>query len=543
MKSIYTLCIVLSLMLLAKSGLFAQTTGDYQSRATGLWSASSTWSIYNGTSWVNASSAPTGSETVTLQGTDSVSVDATVTITGALISTGGKLGNSGETLVFASTGRYLHEINAGNIPEATWEEGSTIRVTGSASAGPSFPSDREYYNVEFDLHAMTANLQINMTGTSLTFNGNFWVGATVTAAGVLQQLRLSGSSATFPSYYRTYYIKGNIIMDSTRSILTTCGSSSANTGDSVYVGGNIIINAGEFSLNRGSGASAWFFCAGDFHIAAGARMTRHSSSTFPAMIFFAKTGQQSFTNNGTITTGYSTPIEMIVNSGSTFNAGTSSVTGGVNFTLKSGATLEMGKSGGVDSAIACENGSGTAVTKTFEAGSNFKFNGSVAQVTGSLMPASVNDLTIDNATGVALSNATTVIGKLYLTTGILDNCTNNVTVPAANIITGTGSLACTPDGVEPNDPTTIPQTFFVNQNYPNPFNPSTSITFGLDKDSYVTAKVFNLLGQEVVTLFAGNQNVGAHTLNFDASKLCSGVYYYRIQAGNEIQTKQMLLAK
>jgi hypothetical protein len=97
-----------------------------------------------------------------------------------LISTGGKLGNSGETLVFASTGRYLHEINAGNIPEATWEEGSTIRVTGSASAGPSFPSDREYYNVEFDLHAMTANLQINMTGTSLTFNGNFWVGAAAT---------------------------------------------------------------------------------------------------------------------------------------------------------------------------------------------------------------------------------------------------------------------------------------------------------------------------------------------------------------------------
>jgi hypothetical protein len=89
----------------------------------------------------------------------------------------------------------------------------------------------------------------------------------------------------------------------------------------------------------------------------------------------------------------------------------------------------------------------------------------------------------------------------------------------------------------------IPLVFYVNQNYPNPFNPTTSITFGLPKHSYVSVKVYSILGQEVATLFAGDRAAGVHTFKFDASNLSSGIYLYRVQAGNAVDTKRMVLIK
>uniref|UniRef100_UPI00307E01AD T9SS-dependent choice-of-anchor J family protein n=1 Tax=Ignavibacterium sp. TaxID=2651167 RepID=UPI00307E01AD len=75
-----------------------------------------------------------------------------------------------------------------------------------------------------------------------------------------------------------------------------------------------------------------------------------------------------------------------------------------------------------------------------------------------------------------------------------------------------------------------PKEFSLAQNYPNPFNPSTSIDFTLAVDSRVTLKVFDVLGQEVMTLINGNYTAGSHKVNFDASGLNSGVYVYRIDA-------------
>ena len=88
-----------------------------------------------------------------------------------------------------------------------------------------------------------------------------------------------------------------------------------------------------------------------------------------------------------------------------------------------------------------------------------------------------------------------------------------------------------------------PTVFSLSQNYPNPFNPSTVIKYSIPQSGFVTLKVYNLLGQEVVTLVNQEQKTGNYNVNFDASKLASGVYMYRIQAGDFSLTKKMTLLK
>ncbi|HLP16566.1 MAG TPA: T9SS type A sorting domain-containing protein [Bacteroidota bacterium] len=89
----------------------------------------------------------------------------------------------------------------------------------------------------------------------------------------------------------------------------------------------------------------------------------------------------------------------------------------------------------------------------------------------------------------------------------------------------------------------LPVKYALDQNYPNPFNPSTKIQFALPVQSDVTLTVFNIVGQQVATLINGHMNAGVHVAEFDASKLSSGVYFYRISAGNFISVKKMLLMK
>jgi hypothetical protein len=82
------------------------------------------------------------------------------------------------------------------------------------------------------------------------------------------------------------------------------------------------------------------------------------------------------------------------------------------------------------------------------------------------------------------------------------------------------------------------------QNYPNPFNPTTLIPYTLPNDGFVTLKVYDVLGREVKTLINGFQQAGVHTINFDASGLYSGVYFYKMEAGNNFSSiKKMIVIR
>ena len=97
--------------------------------------------------------------------------------------------------------------------------------------------------------------------------------------------------------------------------------------------------------------------------------------------------------------------------------------------------------------------------------------------------------------------------------------------------------------VDVNDKPTSPVEYYLSQNYPNPFNPSTKITYSIAALGRVTLKIYDILGREVLTLVNEEKPAGRYEVNFNASKLSSGVYFYQLKAGTFVQTKKMLLIK
>jgi subtilisin-like proprotein convertase family protein len=94
-----------------------------------------------------------------------------------------------------------------------------------------------------------------------------------------------------------------------------------------------------------------------------------------------------------------------------------------------------------------------------------------------------------------------------------------------------------------NNNSALANDFKLSQNYPNPFNPSTTINYTIPKSGLVSLKVFDILGKEVASLVNGQISAGSHSVSFNASALSSGVYFYRIESGNFVDTKKMFLLK
>jgi hypothetical protein len=119
------------------------------------------------------------------------------------------------------------------------------------------------------------------------------------------------------------------------------------------------------------------------------------------------------------------------------------------------------------------------------------------------------------------------------------NYSNNSWTDAS--IWGTAKLG-TATGVA-EQPKEVAQSYKLNQNYPNPFNPSTEITFTLTKSANVKLNVYNLLGKKVAELVNGKREAGFNKVTFNAKNLASGVYFYKLEAGNTTLAKKMMLLK
>ena len=89
----------------------------------------------------------------------------------------------------------------------------------------------------------------------------------------------------------------------------------------------------------------------------------------------------------------------------------------------------------------------------------------------------------------------------------------------------------------------IPTNYYLGQNYPNPFNPTTAISFSIPEKYDVNVRIYNMLGQLVHTLVNESLEAGNYSYNFNASSLSSGTYIYRVSAGNNVETRKMILMK
>ncbi|NIA28420.1 MAG: T9SS type A sorting domain-containing protein [Actinobacteria bacterium] len=88
-----------------------------------------------------------------------------------------------------------------------------------------------------------------------------------------------------------------------------------------------------------------------------------------------------------------------------------------------------------------------------------------------------------------------------------------------------------------------PTNYLLSQNYPNPFNPTTTIEYNVAEAGNVRLTVYNQLGQQIATLVNGMQNAGTYSVTWDAAELPSGMYFYRLEAGNKVHLRKMMLIK
>ena len=100
-----------------------------------------------------------------------------------------------------------------------------------------------------------------------------------------------------------------------------------------------------------------------------------------------------------------------------------------------------------------------------------------------------------------------------------------------------------PTGTGNNTGSQIPAVFELSQNYPNPFNPTTQINYAIPKDGYVKLTVFDMLGRVITNLVSENKQAGYYSINFNGDNLTSGIYFYKIESGNFVETKKMILVK
>ena len=115
--------------------------------------------------------------------------------------------------------------------------------------------------------------------------------------------------------------------------------------------------------------------------------------------------------------------------------------------------------------------------------------------------------------------------------------------PDSGSVAGGYQLLLKPSLVYVKDKNLKPNSFTLEQNYPNPFNPTTKITYSITKTDFVKLSVYNILGKEIASLVSKEEAAGQYEVEFNGNKLSSGIYFYRLQAGNNIQIRKMIFMK
>jgi hypothetical protein len=382
----YTFWTAAATVMLLSGHAFSQVTGDYRSIASGNWSEASTWETFDGTNWVAATNAPSGTGTITVRGDDTVRVNIAVNIAGYVkVEATGIIAITSGSLAFGNGSTYEHARDGGSVPTAIWGEGSTTLFTGATAGAAPDNRGQDYYNLVLNTPGLTANRDLNLQGR--TIGGDI----TVINTGTARWQMVGGASGTVT-------IMGDVIVQAGQ--FTTQGTGSA-TNVVIEHHGNINVTGGNFSISRGSqgsgaGTTIWNLHEGNFSMSNATTQNSNPTAGQAKFVFAKEGGIQTLILSNVTYAGGGLPIQ--VDSAATLNVATNSVGGNGAFILSAGATLQTALAGGLNAAI------GTTGTITLSKKANYTFDGTAAQVPGALLPDSVNVLTISNPAGVAFND-------------------------------------------------------------------------------------------------------------------------------------------
>jgi xylan 1,4-beta-xylosidase len=440
---------------------YYKPVGEIHSYQSGNWDDLNSWAQYDGTNWVNpVSNIPSFSNkpvkilnghTITVTANDSISqlivangaslvinkdidlyvkngIETDLMVEGTLKNYGTITKDPLSTISFAGNGTYEHKLDGSSIPEAIWRAKSSISLDSIKANLPS-NFNQNFYNLIWNCPDQTSDLSLQWNGN--TIGGNVTIHAT--GAGVLQMCNpTEGENAVVN-------INGDVIQDGGQ--FTAIGSDAPNTDVTVNQNGNLDITGGNFSVSMGtqggSGTTRWNLFG---NISMAGATTQNSNPGGATFVIKKEGGIQLLSLTGVDYASGGFPVE--VDSGATLDMGKGSIEGDGSFNLKAGATLMTAHQNGIEGSIAT-NGS-----KTFSKGSNYWFKATTPQFTGSSMPDTVNNLTINNPLGVKLSGSSLVNGTLDLKYGALTLNGNTLSYGPNGYLKYSGLIAQTATNAE-----------------------------------------------------------------------------------------------
>lgn len=334
--------------------------------------------------------------------------------TGAVQNTGTRTFNSGAEYVYEAAAA---QVTGNGLPSPV----SKLTVNNTAvSSGMGPPANTLTLSQSQAISGtltLTAGTLATSTGQTLTINsgGTLVAGTNIVVGPGAFTLASGGTLKT-----------GN-----------TAGITSSGTTGTVQVGGARSFNAGASYEYNGTAAQV----TGSGLPAAPATLTINNASGVTLSSTAAVSSALNLTS-GKLSTA--SGVNLTVSNGATMNAGTNYVDGAGNFTLASGATLKTANTAGLTSGTTASGTiQNTGTTRSFNTGASYEYNGTAAQVTGAGLPATVANLTINNAAGVALTSNTTVNTALTTTSGVLNTGANKITLGSSATLTETGNSSST----------------------------------------------------------------------------------------------------
>ncbi len=545
------------------------TTGDLGALATSVTNVASTAGLVIGMNIGSATGLAAGT-TVTAFTSNTISLSLASTNTVALVGAVFNMGYDDSLFVggnLTNNGTFdMSRGNAAGICHVTFNKAGEQTISGTGAT-------TRFRSITLDKAAVTnkviSSINVTAAGTPLTFIAGTWeqnAGRFAATSGTINigsltatacALNILGSGGV--SVASNLNVYGTLLVNTSDSLLVGSGgnkidltyiagavatftkgtvvvygkiSNSALTA-TTFNGANVIVDpkgfgaiAGgtdyAFRSTTGGGTNALTFTGGTITIlnpnpTAGANPELAMSSNVAPNI--------SGTATYVLGQGAST-----VASPDGFTISLNSVAALNNLTLDTGVdSVTLQTNVKVNGKLTIKSCAGRAGNFFFTA-PHYVFNGSVAQVTGNMLPDTVKNVTINNASGVTASKQLTITDTLFLQAGTLQGpYTARVTVSGGTDV--------------PEGPAGIPREYSLNQNYPNPFNPGTNLTFQVAKEGFVSLKVYDVLGREVATLVNEVKRAGTYDAAWNAAGFGSGIYFCKMQSGTFAETRKMLLMK